>query len=514
MSVTLTDREQATLRTAAYGAVTLMAATGADHSAVANGSLALASATGVVGHVLAARSADMELTGKTVAEIADQVFPALRAAVHLLENKNPAEAENFRGTVGLAVGAAARPRRGEPGPAMVEMARKITAALAGPGSVDGRTEPAAGERDRPELQKALEEIVASGLTGITVRVHDERGEWAGSAGVAELGGSVPPPIDGHVRIGSNTKTFTATLVLQLVGEGRIGLDVPVVEYLPEFGFDARITVRMLLQHTSGLFNFTGEYYGDGTVVAGIPCTISGKAWVDNRFHSYEPEELVRLALSKPARFEPGTDWSYSNTNYVVARLLVEKVTGRPVAQEMQRLILGPLGLTGTVAPTTQTRVPEPYAHAYYRYEDAGEELTIDVTEHNPSWISSGGDMISTSRDLHVFISALNSGKLLPDDLLAEMRTPRPTGIPGMGYGLGVFVQEMDGGGTLVMHNGGAGGHAALMYSTPDGTATLTGTLNYVDDAALSLSAAFQEATRRLVGEVFDGGWADPALSAE
>ncbi|MEU4842008.1 serine hydrolase domain-containing protein [Nocardia testacea] len=512
MTVALTDRERATLRTAAYGALALMAATGAPHSAATDGSLALASATGLVGHVLAAKSADIVLTGKTVAELAGRVFPALSAAMDLLEKKDAAEAENFRSTIGLAVGAAARPRRGESGPAAVEMARKITAALAaGAGSADGRTGSTAGP-DRPELRKALEEIVASGLTGLTVRVHDERGEWVGSAGVAELGGSVPPPVDGHVRIGSNTKTFIATLVLQLVAEGRIGLDVPVVDYLPGFGFDERITVRMLLQHTSGLFNFTGEYYSDGTIVAGIPCTTSGKEWVDNRFHSYEPEELVRLALSKPARFEPGTDWSYSNTNYVVARLLIEKVTGRPVAQEMQRLILGPLGLTGTVAPTTQTAVPEPHAHAYYRYTDAGAEQTVDVTEVNPSWISSGGDMISTSRDLHTFISALNSGKLLPDHLLAEMRTPVPTGIPGMGYGLGIFVQDTDGG-TVIMHNGGAGGHAALMYSTPDGAATLTGTLNYVDDAELSLAAAFQEATRRLVGEVF-GGPADPGLPAE
>ncbi|WP_433490413.1 serine hydrolase domain-containing protein [Nocardia grenadensis] len=366
-------------------------------------------------------------------------------------------------------------------------------------------EPAGGGPDRPALRKALEEIVESGLTGITVRVHDELGEWAGSAGVAELGGSVPPPIDGYVRIGSNTKTFVAALVLRLVGEERIGLDDSVGDHLPEFGFDPRISVRMLLQHTSGLFNFTGEYHSDGTVVPGIACTISGKEWVDNRFHSYAPEGLVRLALSKPARFEPGADWSYSNTNYVVARLLVEKVTERPLAQEMQRLISGPLGLTGTIAPTTQTGIPEPHAHAYYRYEDTGADRTIDVTEHNPSWISSGGDMISTSRDLHIFIAALNSGELLPGDLLAEMRAPRPTGIPGMGYGLGVFVQEIAGGGTLVMHNGGAGGHAALMYSTPDGAATLTGTLNYVDDAALSLSAAFRQATRRLVDEVFGGG---------
>ena len=80
--------------------------------------------------------------------------------------------------------------------------------------------------DRPELQKAIEEIVESGFTGVQMRVHDDRGEWVGSAGVAELGGTAKPPINGHVRIGSNTKTFTATLVLQLVAEGKIGLDTP------------------------------------------------------------------------------------------------------------------------------------------------------------------------------------------------------------------------------------------------------------------------------------------------
>ncbi|MEN3613337.1 serine hydrolase domain-containing protein [Plantactinospora sp. ZYX-F-223] len=388
-----------------------------------------------------------------------------------------------------------------------------TAALDAAGvntSDSGAVPAAAAGQDRPELQKALDEIVDSGLTGITLRVHDERGEWVGSAGVSKLGEATKPPTNGHVRIGSNTKTFTATLVLQLVAEGKIRLDTPVADYLPEFGLDQRITVRMLLQHTSGVFNFTGEYYEDGTVVPGIPATTAGKEWVDNRFKTYQPADLVRLALSKPARFEPGTDWSYSNTNYVLARLLIEQVTGRSVAEEMQRLILGPLGLSGTVAPTTQTGIAEPHAHAYYRYEDAGEEKTVDVTSQNPSWISSGGDMISTSQDLHTFISALVSGKLLPAPLLAEMCTPHPTPIPGMGYGLGLFVQDTPCGGTVITHNGGAAGHAALMFSTPDGSKTLTATLNYVDDAALSLAVAFQQATQRLVDEVFCGGQADPA----
>ncbi|TDB70096.1 serine hydrolase [Micromonospora sp. KC721] len=309
------------------------------------------------------------------------------------------------------------------------------------------------------------------------------------------------------------KTFTATLMLQLVAEGKIGLDHPAADYLPEFGLDERITVRMLLQHTSGVFNFTGEYYDDGRFVPGIPApsTPLSDEWVDSRFTAYRPEDLVRLALSKPARFEPGTDWSYSNTNYVLARLLIEKVTGRPLAEEMQRLILGPLGLSDTVLPDASPEIPEPHAHAYYRYEDTGQQKTVDVTRQNPAWISSGGDMISTTQDLHTFISALTGGKLLPAPLLAEMCKPHPKA----GYGLGVFVQDAgENGGSIITHNGGFAGHAALMYSTLDGSRILTAALNYVDDAAMSLAEAFQKATQRLVNEVFCGGQAESADQAE
>jgi D-alanyl-D-alanine carboxypeptidase len=366
------------------------------------------------------------------------------------------------------------------------------------------------DQDRPELRKTIEEMIDSGFIGVTMRVHDERGEWVGSAGVRKLGETAKPPANGHVRIGSNTKTFTATLMLQLVAEGTIGLDAPAADYLPEFALDERITVRMLLQHTSGIFNFTGEYYDDGTFAPGIPATTAGREWVDNRFKTYRPEELIRLALSKPARFEPGTDWSYSNTNYVLARLLIEKATGHSIAEEMQRLILGPLGLSDTVVPDS-AQIPGPHPHAYYRYEDAGQHKTVDVTRQDPSWISTGGDMISTTQDLHTFISALLGGKLLPAPLLAEMCTPHSK----TGYGLGVFVQDAgENGGTVITHNGGMAGHAALMYSTPDGSRTLTAALNYVDDAALSMAEAFHKATQRLVREVFGGGQAGSAGAAE
>ncbi|MFI2283895.1 hypothetical protein [Nocardia beijingensis] len=132
MSITLTDQDKATVRTAAYGAVSLMAAadaTGSPHKAATHGTIALSSATGLVGHVLAARSKDITLNGKNVAELADHVLPALTAAMHLLQQRDPAEADNFRSTVLVAVDAAAGARKGGPSPVLAEMARKITAAI-------------------------------------------------------------------------------------------------------------------------------------------------------------------------------------------------------------------------------------------------------------------------------------------------------------------------------------------------------------------------------------------------
>ncbi|MEU8976688.1 serine hydrolase domain-containing protein [Streptomyces monashensis] len=360
---------------------------------------------------------------------------------------------------------------------------------------------AAAGQDHPELQKAIEEIVDSGFAGVQLRVHDQRGEWVGSAGVRELGEAAKPPTNGRFWIGSTTKTFTATLVLQLVAEGSIGLDAPVAGYLPELGLDRRITVRMLLQHTSGLFNYAGgERYDDGTYVPGIPA--AGKEWVDNRFHTYRPEELVRFALSKRARFEPGTDQSYSNTNYTLALLLIEKVTGRSYAQEMQRRILRPLGLRDTSVPGTRMQLPGPHAHGYYRYQDAGQWKVVDVSRQNLSLLAGAGDMISTTQDLHTFISALLAGKLLPARLLAEMRTPHGK----LGYGFGLWVQDVgpDCGGTIVHHNGGApGGYGALMISTPDGSKTLTASIT-AGNAAIDTATQFGKATQKLIKEVFCG----------
>ncbi|GAA2402437.1 serine hydrolase domain-containing protein [Nonomuraea africana] len=365
----------------------------------------------------------------------------------------------------------------------------------------GTATPAlAADRDRPELQKSVQAFVDAGFLGVQVRVNHERGEWTGSAGARKLGSAAKPPANGRFWTGSVIKPFTATLVLQLAAEGKIALDDSVAGYLPELGLDRRITVRMLLQHTTGLFNYTGDSGSDGKWEPGI--TANGDAWLPDRLRSYKPEELVRLALSRAPRFEPGTNQKYTNTNYTLALLLIEKVTGRSYAEQMKRRILRPLGMTATTVPGDRTQLPGPHAHGYYRTQDG---RVADISRQNLSLLAGAGDLISTTQDLHTFISALNDGKLLPADLLAEMRKPYPGGE--LGYGLGLFVQDLGPGcGTVYHHNGSPPhGYGTLMYSSPDGKTTLTASVTWVDSATRGPAKDFQKLTDTLVKQVFCDG---------
>jgi D-alanyl-D-alanine carboxypeptidase len=359
---------------------------------------------------------------------------------------------------------------------------------------------AAVGQERPELRAATQAWVDAGFAGMQLRVHDERGEWVGSAGVRELGQTAKPPTNGRFWAGSIAKTFTATVVLQLVAEGRVGLDASVSGYLPEFGLDPRITVRMLLQHTSGLANYTGQSYPDGTFVPGIPVT--GQAWVDNRFHTYRPDELVRLALAMPAPFEPGTGQDYANTNFTLALLLIEKVApSHSYEEEMTRRILRPLKLRGTVVAGTRTQLPGPHAHGYYRYQDAGQTKVVDVSRQNLSLLAGAGDALTTTQDLHTFISALMSGKLVPAPLLAQMRTPHGW----LSYGFGLMAQDLGCGVTVFFHNGSPpAGYGALMYSTADGSKTMTASIT-IGDAAIDPATEYQKALPTLLETVFCDG---------
>lgn len=329
-----------------------------------------------------------------------------------------------------------------------------------------------------EVRQAMTGLTEAGAAGVQVRIHDEHGDWTGSAGERTLhGGKVPT--DGRFRAGSITKTFVSTVVLQLVDEGLLALDDSVTRHLPEYGLDPRITVRMLLQHTSGLFNYTGETRPDGTVEAGIP--LAGKEFAKNRFRTYRPDELVGVALAKPARFEPGTSWSYSNTNYILAGQLIERLTGTSYATQIRQRILRPLGLRETLLPGTWPGLPAPHAHGYYAYAQGDRLRVLDVARVNPTWGGSAGEIISTTRDLDRFISALFGGRLLPADLLAEMREALPLD-PVSGYGLGLESTDAgpECGGVYQGHTGGMHGYQSFLFSNGDKRFQISVTVGAID----------------------------------
>ncbi|MEU5434915.1 serine hydrolase domain-containing protein [Streptomyces sp. NPDC020719] len=319
--------------------------------------------------------------------------------------------------------------------------------------------PAAFAAPRPEaVQQGLNALVhTDGLPAALASVQERPGHTRTyTAGVGDLATGAKVPRDGQVRIGSNTKAFTAVVVLQLVGEGKIGLDTPVDTYLPGLvsgeGIDGRhIKVRQLLQQTSGLPDYT-PYLSD-----------------DVRY--YEPRDLLDLALQHKAHFAPGKKWEYSNTNYVLAGLIVEKVTGRPVAQEIDRRIVQRLGLRHTYFPAPgDATIREPHPKGYDR-DAAGAPL--DVTEFDPSWAWSAGQMVSTNSDLNRFFTALMTGGLLPPAQLAEMRTTVPAGEPfasGARYGLGLVSTPLSCGGVYWGHGGSMTGYETRGGVTEDGRA--------------------------------------------
>ena len=257
----------------------------------------------------------------------------------------------------------------------------------------------------------MNDVVAAGVPGILARVQDpHRAPRSYTAGVGDLATGAALRPAAQFRIGSITKTFVATVVLQLVGEGRLRLDEPVARHLPGLlaGGD-RITVRQLLNHTSGL----PDYAGDPELFAGI---------VENRV--WEPRELVALAQKHPQLFPPGSAWSYSNTNYIVAGRLVEAVTGRPLGRELDRRIFTPLRLDHTSFPARTAHLTGYHAHGYLSPEPVPtvDGPRLDVTGYNPSHAWAAGAIVSNAVDLSTFFRTLLEGRLLSPRLLREMQT--------------------------------------------------------------------------------------------
>ncbi|WP_354381321.1 serine hydrolase domain-containing protein [Streptomyces sp. PvR034] len=345
-------------------------------------------------------------------------------------------------------------------------------------AVSGPAAPAAFAAARPDsVQRGLDALVREdGLPGALASVKGPGGHArAYTAGVGDLATGAPVSADGQVRIGSNTKAFTAVVVLQLVAEGKIGLDTPVDEYLRglvrgERIDGRRITVRHLLQQTSGLPNYT-EY--------------------DLQLRHYEPRELVDIALRHEGHFEPGEKWEYSNTNYVLAGMIVEQVTHRPLAEEFERRVIRPAGLRHTYFPAPgDPTIREHHPKGYDR--DAPGAPLRDVTEMDPSWAWAAGQMISTNADLNRFYGALLSGDLLEKAQLDQMRTTVSAEYfgPGARYGLGLVSFPLSCGGVYWGHGGSFPGYETRGGATERGrAANIAVTTQPTDKAALDHMAA-------------------------
>ncbi|MDI3423456.1 serine hydrolase domain-containing protein [Streptomyces luteolus] len=324
----------------------------------------------------------------------------------------------------------------------------------------------------PRLRTALESAVADGFPGAVAYARNGERELRSAAGLADTASGERAHPGQRFRIASNTKAFVSTVLLQLEGERRLSLDDSVEKWLPGVvrghGNDGHaITVRHLLNHTSGLYDPTTEaaffdpYLKDG-----------------DRDHVYPPRAVIARAVRHEPAFAPGTGWAYSNTNYLVAGLVIEAVTHRGAGAEIRRRILAPLGLRDTSLPTTDPAVRGPHLHGY----DLDGE---DMTRFSPSYDWTAGAMVSTLDDLARFHRALFSGRLLPPAQQRELLTT--VDFPDApAYGLGVQRREVpcDGGTVHAWGSDGAGpGYTSVALTTADGERQLVLAVNVFDIGA-------------------------------
>ncbi|MFI5731361.1 serine hydrolase domain-containing protein [Kribbella sp. NPDC051587] len=300
------------------------------------------------------------------------------------------------------------------------------------------------------MQSVLDKLVPQGAAGVLLHLRTPDVTWTGSSGVGELGTDRPVDPDGWFRAGSITKTFTAVVVLQLVGAGRLQLDKPITEWVPDVPTD--ITLRQLLNHTSGLHNYTDD-------LPDLP------GMVRDRFLPVDPFASLATAVAKPRLFEAGSSWSYSNTNYIALGLLIEAVTGNLYADEVRDRIIQPAGLSRTLLPGDDVELPDPHAHAYFQLDDG----PVDMTQVNVSQAWAAGAIVSTAADLNTFYAKLLAGDLLRTAELAEMQTVVDVAD---GYGLGI-ERRVVGDHVLWGHGGGIFGYRTLSYHSSDVDLTLS-----------------------------------------
>lgn len=312
------------------------------------------------------------------------------------------------------------------------------------------------------LQAGAQEGVSLGYPGVAGMVRDGADTAYVGAGKnsASAAGAIQP--QAKFRIGSNTKTFVATVLLQLEAEGALDLDDTVGQWLPGAvdlnGYDGGlISVRQLLNHTSGLPEYSDTPQVSVPYLANL-----------NNTQAWPPQTLVDIAQNRQApTVAPGTKFEYRNTNYVLAGMVIKAVTGNEAATEVQNRILTPLGLTDTSFPTSDPNIPG--AHIKGHSFPLVGPFIFDRTFTNVQVYGAAGAMISTQEDLADFTRALLSGQLLPPAQLAAMKTTVPTGSAGYGYGLGILRTDLPCGVTAWGHNGAVLGYFATWLATEDGS---------------------------------------------
>jgi D-alanyl-D-alanine carboxypeptidase len=306
------------------------------------------------------------------------------------------------------------------------------------------------------LQKDVDALVAAGAPGVILLVRDGNHTRRFSAGLANVAQKTPMRANDHFKIASLTKSYTAAVVLQLVGEGKLGLSDNVEQRLPGLVPNGnKITIRRLLNHTTGLadFELNPRYL---------------KPYLSGNFGYYwAPRQLVKMGVSQKPLFAPGTHYSYSNTNYVLAQLIVERVTGKTIGAELKRRIFQPLDLGNTSYPT-KPGLPSPYAHGY---KLLGKPPATDVTGLSPSLAPGSGAIISTALDVADFYRALLSGKLLKPQQMTAMKTVvslRTGKTVGSGPGDGLGIARPPYACVGWSHGGELPGYEVFAISSADG----------------------------------------------
>lgn len=358
--------------------------------------------------------------------------------------------------------------------AVVLAAVAITGALfTGPAGAAQDTAAAAG--DHQATQRAIEAAVKAGVPGITAEARDSAGVWKSATGKGNLKTGAPRGLSDRFRAGNLTNTFVATVLLQMEAEKKLSLDDTVERHLPgvvtgEGNDGAAITVRQLLNHTSGLYDYTVDPKFVETYTA-------GDGFLKHRYDTLTPQQRLKVAFSHAPSFEPGAKHWFSHTNDVLAALIVEKVGGKKYEAEVRGRIIEPLGLKSTSNPGTSSTVPQPSGRAYAKLFGAQPDRIDDVTAVNGSHAWGSGDIISSAADLNRLYAALMGGKLLPPQQLKEMKTTVNTDYPGATYGLGIEQLTLSCGTTIWYHDGLATGSISVSAFNDDGSHQLTFNFN-------------------------------------